>query len=99
MNRRDLVRLGWATVIATEAGKLRPAFAQSLALRQVPGPPPHPMLPTLEPKVTGRVADFTLRIAPMMVELAPQVVHQHHRLQQQGPRSPCCGCERASASP
>jgi hypothetical protein len=24
---------------------------------------------------------------------------QHHRLQQQGPRSPCCGCERASASP
>lgn len=52
MNRRDLVRLGWATVIATGAGKLRPTFAQSPAL----------------------AADFTLRIVPMMVELAPQVV-------------------------
>ena len=29
---------------------------------------------TSEPKATGRAADFTLRIAPMMVELAPQVV-------------------------
>ncbi|MGA8145089.1 MAG: hypothetical protein WB987_14475 [Candidatus Acidiferrales bacterium] len=28
MNRRDFVRLGWATVIAAGAGKLRPAFAQ-----------------------------------------------------------------------
>ena len=63
MNRRDIVRLGWATVIGAGAGKLRPAFAQSPALRQVPGP-----------KATGRAADFTLRIAPMMVELAPQVV-------------------------
>jgi FtsP/CotA-like multicopper oxidase with cupredoxin domain len=65
MNRRDLVRLGWATVIGAGAGKLRPAFAQSPALRQVPA---------LEPKTAGRAADFTLRIAPMMVELAPQVV-------------------------
>src|SRR6202050_3635062 len=56
MNRRDFVRLGWATVIATGTGRLRPAFAQSLALRQVPAP------------------DFTLQIAPMTVELAPQVV-------------------------
>ncbi len=72
MNRRDFVRLGWATVIAAGAGKLRPAFAQPLALRQVPGAP-HPMA-ALEPKATGRAADFTLRIAPMMVELAPQVV-------------------------
>ena len=32
------------------------------------------MVATLEPKATGRAADFTLRIAPMMVELAPQVV-------------------------
>ena len=38
MNRRDFVRLGCATVIAAGAGKLRPALAQSLALRQVPGP-------------------------------------------------------------
>src|SRR6204780_704440 len=74
MNRRDFVRLGWATVIGAGSGKLRPAFAQSLALRQVLGPPPHPMGATLEPKATGRAADFTLRIAPMMVELSPQVV-------------------------
>jgi FtsP/CotA-like multicopper oxidase with cupredoxin domain len=73
MNRRDFVRFGWASVIATGASRLRPAFAQSLALRQVLGSPQHRMA-TLEPKATGRAADFTLRIAPMMVELAPQVV-------------------------
>ena len=59
MNRRDFGRLGWATALATAAGKLWPAFAQPAAL---------------EPKATGRASDFTLRIAPMMVELAPQVV-------------------------
>ncbi len=58
MNRRDLARLGWATVIGAGAGKPRVGFAQSPAVRQVP----------------GRAADFTLRIAPMLVELAPQVV-------------------------
>ena len=73
MNRRDFVRLGCATVIATGAGKLRPTLAKSLALRQVPGPPTHPMA-TSEPKPTRNAADFTLRIAPIMVELAPQVV-------------------------
>jgi FtsP/CotA-like multicopper oxidase with cupredoxin domain len=61
-------------VIATGADKLQPTFAQSLTPRQVPGPPPHPMVATLEPKATGRAADFNLRIAPMTVELAPQVV-------------------------
>jgi len=65
MNRRDFVRLGCATVIAEGAGKLRPAFAQSLA---------HPMAAALEPETHERAADFTLRIAPMTVELAPQVV-------------------------
>jgi len=74
MNRRDFVRLGCATVIATGTAKLRPAFAQSPALRQVSGPLPHPMPATLEPKAAERAADFTLRIAPMTVELAPQVV-------------------------
>src|ERR1700719_3127347 len=72
MNRRDFVRLGWATVIGAGAGKLHPAFAQSL--RQVPGVQPHPMVATSEPKATGRAADFTLQITPTMVELAPQVV-------------------------
>ncbi len=67
------MRLGWATVIATKAGKLRPAFAQPPALRRVPGPP-HPPAAVLESKATGRAADFALRIAPMTVELAPQVV-------------------------
>ena len=63
-----------ATAIAAGTGKLPPAFAQSLALGHVPAQPQHPMGATLEPKATGRPADFTLRIAPMMVELAPQVV-------------------------
>ena len=74
MNRREFARLGWATVIGAGAGKLRPAFAESLALRHVPGPLQHPRIATSEPKTTGRAADFILRIAPMMVELAPQVV-------------------------
>jgi FtsP/CotA-like multicopper oxidase with cupredoxin domain len=73
MKRRDFVRLGWATMIATGAGKLRPAFGKSLGLHQLPGPPQHLMVP-LGPKPTERAADFTLQIAPMMVELAPQVV-------------------------
>jgi len=74
MNRREFARLGWATVIGAGAGKLRPAFAESLALRHVPGPLQHPRIATSEPKTSGRAADFILRIAPMMVELAPQVV-------------------------
>ncbi len=82
MNRRDFVRLGWATVIGAGVGKLRPAFAESLALRHVPGPPQHPQMATPESKATERAPDFTLQIAPMMVELAPQVCHQHDRLQQ-----------------
>jgi FtsP/CotA-like multicopper oxidase with cupredoxin domain len=60
-------------MIATSAGKVRPAFGKSLGLQQVPGPPQHLTVP-LEPKATGGAADFILRIAPMMVELAPQVV-------------------------
>ena len=74
MNRRDFVRLGWATVIGVGAGKLRPACAESLALRHVPAPPQHPQMAKPDPKATGRGADFTLRIAPTIVELAPQVV-------------------------
>jgi len=74
MNRRDFVRLGCATVIATGADKLRAAFAQPPALRQVPGPLSHPMITALGPKAAGRAADFSLRIAPTTVELAPQVV-------------------------
>ena len=71
MKRRDFVRLGWATMIATGAGKLRPAFGKSPGLQQMPGMTQRPMA-AMEPK--GRAGDFTLRIAPMMVELAPQVV-------------------------
>jgi FtsP/CotA-like multicopper oxidase with cupredoxin domain len=74
MKRRDFVRLGWATMIATGAGKLRPAFGKSLGLQQVPGLPQHAMVLPLEPNATESAADFSLRIAPMMVELAPQVV-------------------------
>jgi len=74
MNRRDLMRLGWATVIATGAGKLRPAFARSLALPRASKPLPHPMAAVAGPTSHERAADFTLRIAPMTLELAPQVV-------------------------
>jgi FtsP/CotA-like multicopper oxidase with cupredoxin domain len=74
MKRRDFVRLGGATMIAAGTGKPGLAFAQAAALQQAPGPPQHPIKEPLEPKATGRAADFTLRIAPMMVELAPQVV-------------------------
>ena len=68
MKRRDFVRLGCATVIATGAGKLRPAFA-----KQVPELPQHVMA-SLKPDDMGHAADFSLQIAPMLVELAPQVV-------------------------
>jgi FtsP/CotA-like multicopper oxidase with cupredoxin domain len=74
MNRRDFVRLGCATVIAAGAGKLRPAFGESLGLSHASEPPQHSMAATPEPKANGHAADFTLRIAPMMVELAQQVV-------------------------
>jgi FtsP/CotA-like multicopper oxidase with cupredoxin domain len=60
-------------MIATGADNLRPAFGKSPGLQQVPGPPQNLMVP-MEPKATERAADFTLQIAPMMVELAPQVV-------------------------
>jgi len=77
VKRRDFVRLGWATMIATGAGKLRPAFGKSSGLQQALGPAQH-LMESLEPKAaehaTGRAAAFTLQIAPMMVELAPQVV-------------------------
>ena len=60
-------------MIAAGTGKLPPALAESPAFQQFPGPPQHLMGP-LDPKATGRPADFNLRIAPMVVELAPQVV-------------------------
>ena len=73
MKRREFVRLGCATVIAAGAGNLHPAFARPLAMARVPHAAQHPIsMP--EPHAHGPAADFTLRIAPMMVELAPQVV-------------------------
>src|ERR1700679_3733283 len=69
MRRRDFVRLGCATVIASGVGKVRPALGESVAARQQ-----HGMAGTAEAKSTEPGADFTLRIAPMLVELAPQVV-------------------------
>jgi FtsP/CotA-like multicopper oxidase with cupredoxin domain len=58
-------------MIATGAGKLRPALGNLPGLQMDPGTTGHLTTP-LEQK--GRAADFTLQIAPMMVELAPQVV-------------------------
>jgi FtsP/CotA-like multicopper oxidase with cupredoxin domain len=72
VKRRDFVRLGWATMLASGTGKLRPAFAESPPLLPVSGPPQHRMAPS-ERRLPGPPADFTLQIAPMIVELAPQV--------------------------
>ena len=69
MRRRDFVRLGCATMIAGGAGKMRPALGESVAGRQQ-----HGMAGTAEAKAAEPGADFTLQIAPMLVELAPQVV-------------------------
>ena len=60
-------------MIATGTGKLRPALGESPGLEQVAGSSQHRMVPS-ERKATERAADFTLQIAPMLVELAPQVV-------------------------
>jgi len=60
-------------MIATGAGKLRPAFAKPLGLQQMPGPQQDPMMAMPKAKAAGRAADFNLQIAPMIVELAPQV--------------------------
>ena len=57
MNRRDFVRLGCASVIAALPGN-RPSLA-------APSP--------LEREAAGDAADFSLRIAPTMVELSPQL--------------------------
>ena len=48
------------------AGQLRPAVGE-----QISGPPQPAMLP---PSADRRAADFDLQIAPMLVELAPNVV-------------------------
>jgi FtsP/CotA-like multicopper oxidase with cupredoxin domain len=68
MQRRDFVRLGWATMIATGAGKLLPALGEQVSMS------PHHAIAPSKPRPTGRAADFTLQIAPTIVELAPQVV-------------------------
>jgi FtsP/CotA-like multicopper oxidase with cupredoxin domain len=74
MNRRDFVRLGCATVIAMGARKPPLAWAQPLTPRQFPSPSQRPTKALSEPKATASAVDFTLKIAPMLVELAPQVV-------------------------
>ena len=64
-------------MIASGAGKLRPAFGKPPDPQQASGMPAHGMAPmepqASESKAMGRAGDFTLQIAPMMVELAPQV--------------------------
>jgi len=60
-------------MIATQTGKLRAALGESPGLQKVSGPLSHPMATALEPNASEHAANFTLRIAPMMVELSPQV--------------------------
>ena len=68
MNRREFGRLGWATLIASSAGRVRPAFAQMPDTRHS-----QPVAGS-DPKASARAADFMLRIAPMLIELAPKIV-------------------------
>lgn len=74
MNRRDFVRLGWAAVVGVGADRLRPALTQPPGLDHSPSQPQLQLAALLQGKAAERAADFTLRIAPTMVELAPQVV-------------------------
>jgi FtsP/CotA-like multicopper oxidase with cupredoxin domain len=74
MKRRDFVRFGSGTVIAAGTGILRPGFAPAFVLSTDATAHQHSMGPKSESKGPDRAADFTLRIAPTMVELAPQVV-------------------------
>jgi hypothetical protein len=68
-------------MIATGAGKLRPAFAKSQDLPQIPGPPQHLMVP-LEPKAAEPAADYTLQIVTHAGRTSPASRNQHNRLQQ-----------------
>ena len=68
MNRREFGRLGWATLIAARADKPRRAFAQAPAAPQIRA------VATSDPKANASAANFALRIAPMLVELAPKIV-------------------------
>ena len=74
MNRRDFVRLGCATVFGAGAGTLQPFAARPFALGDAAGRLPNPMAPATPLPAAPVTADFELQIAPMMVELAPQVV-------------------------
>jgi hypothetical protein len=65
MKRRDFVRLGWATMIATGAGKQRPALGESLGLQQVAGPPQHLMAEALGAN-TANVTLMNSRCRPEM---------------------------------
>jgi FtsP/CotA-like multicopper oxidase with cupredoxin domain len=60
-------------MIAAGAGKLQAAFGKPPCLAQAMAVPLHPKRP-LEPNATGAAPNFALQIAPMLVELAPQVV-------------------------
>ncbi len=60
-------------MIASGAGTMRAALGESAGIEQVAGEPQHGRVPE-QRKATERAADFTLQIAPMLVELAPQVV-------------------------
>ena len=72
MKRRDFVRLGGATLIAAGARGL-PAAGEPAAVSPMPEAPQETGAETPEAKA-GRTADFTLQIAPTLLELAPQVV-------------------------
>lgn len=71
MDRRNFVLFGCATVITAGADGLTLAGAQATGNQ---GPRPDLPAARLEKAATRGAVDFDLRIAPMLVELAPQVV-------------------------
>ena len=73
MKRRDFVRLGCATIIGTGANKWSPGLGQSPRFQQIKNHSSHVMAPP-QPLPSDPAADFTLQIAPTLVELATQVV-------------------------
>ena len=73
MKRRDFLRFGWATVIGTGVRTLQPAFAESLVFPRVSPVSKHQQMAMSEAAANERAAHFSLRIAPTIVELAPQV--------------------------
>lgn len=84
MKRRDFLRMGGAAFAQAGAARL---LAQT---QQMPmgAPAPNPL-----PNNDTSKADYTLRIAPVTVELAPDHILSTIGYNDTSP-GPCCGCAK-----